>query len=66
MLLPLLIWKVNLSSNAARGWAETYGENICCSSGSMKNYEVEVKNVSSVEEKEVNEEFVPVSNIFPS
>lgn len=64
ILLPLLIWKVNLSTNGTRVWAETYGENTC--SGSMKSYEVEVKNVSSVGEEKVNEKFVPVSNIFSS
>jgi len=32
----------------------------------MKNYEVEVKNVSLVGEEEVNERFVPISNTFPS
>lgn len=32
----------------------------------MKNNEVEVKNVSLVGEEEVNEKFVPVSNIFLS
>lgn len=32
----------------------------------MKSYEVEVKNASSVGEEEVNEKFVPVSNIFSS
>lgn len=65
ILLPLLMWKVNLSTNGTRVWAETYGENTR-SSGSMQSYEVEVKNVSLVGEEEVNEKFVPVSNIFSS
>lgn len=66
ILLPLLIWKINLSANASRVWSETYGENTCCSSASMKSYEVEVKNVSLVREEKVKEKFVPVSNIFQS
>lgn len=33
---------------------------------SMENNEVEVKNVSLLGEEEVNEKFVPVSNIFLS
>lgn len=32
----------------------------------MESYEVEVRNVSLVGEEEVNEKFVPVSNIFSS